>query len=666
MFRLLVCNSFVNRLLLNFPVFLSLHLLANQFYDSLRTALDKQAPPSLQKVMTHNSSPWFESIRDELFIDKRERRQAERKWRNTKLTIFKDLYRQAKHKVSKLVHIAKCKFYTEGIALASSSTEQHQIVNTLSNRHSPKTLPPIYPSADLPSISIKHFTNKVEKLRANIASEHVTSTLVTETTAATFDSILPSHTDLFRSSLASGIFTQCFKSALVTPILKKKCLDHNDLSNYRPVSNPCFIAKILEKLVLSQDSAYLNSHNLYNTCQSAYRPGHSMETALLKVVSDLFLSLSKGNISVLALLDFSSTYDTIDHPIIVHRLHTDFGFTDAVLQWFSSYLTDRTHYVSLSNHCSAFAPVQSGVPQGSVLGPILFTMYIKPLSAIIDSHSIIHHSFADDIQLQMSAPPDGISELLHFMQSCISDEKAWASANMLKLNDNKTELMHVTSNRTKHFHNLRTSITTGNAQIPFKQSIKKLGFTLDCHLTMNAHVSNIARKCYFELRRLASISRFVTSTATATLVSAIALSRIDYCSSLLYGSSHDVTSNLQRIQNYAARVILRLPKSSSTTIYLRSHHWLPVKVRSTYKIACLCYHCHSCTAPSYVADMLRRKPMHTRNTRSSSYTMPLLTRPAHSKAIHGDRSFSLASSFIWNSILNDVRCAPSLSSFKTH
>ena len=132
-----------------------------------------------------------------------------------------------------------------------------------------------------------------------------------------------------------------------------------------------FIAKILEKLVLSQVSSYLNYHNLYNTCQSAYRPGHSTETALLKVVNDLFLSLNKGNISVLALLDFSSAFDTIDHTILVHRLHTDFGFTDTVLQWFSSYLTDRTHYVSLCNHCSDFAPVHSGVPQGSVLGPIL-------------------------------------------------------------------------------------------------------------------------------------------------------------------------------------------------------------------------------------------------------------------------------------------------------
>ena len=100
-------------------------------------------------------------------------------------------------------------------------------------------------------------------------------------------------------------------------------------------------------------------------------------------------------------------------------------------------------------------------------------MYIKPLSTIIDSHSIIHHSFADDLQLQMSAPPDRISELLHSMQSCISDVKACATANMLKLNDSKTGLMLVTSKRSKHLHNLPTSITIGNAQIPFKQSVKK-------------------------------------------------------------------------------------------------------------------------------------------------------------------------------------------------
>ena len=269
------------------------------------------------------------------------------------------------------------------------------------------------------------------------------------------------------------------------------------------------------------------------------------------------------------MLDFSSAFDTIDHTIHVHRLHTDFGFTDTVLQWFSSYLTDRTHYVSLSNHCTAFAPVHSGVPQGSFLGPMLFTMHIKPLSVIFGSHSIIHYSFADDLQLQTSAPPDRISELLHSMQSCVSDVKALATANMLKLNDGTTKLMFVTSKLSSHLHDLPTSTTICNDQIPFKQSVKKLGFTLDCHLTMNAHGSNIARICYFELRRLASIRRLQTRTATATLVSAFVLSRIDYCNSLLFGSTHDVLSHLQRKQNYAARVILRLPMSSSITIHIK-------------------------------------------------------------------------------------------------
>ena len=164
--------------------------------------------------------------------------------------------------------------------------------------------------------------------------------------------------------------------------------------------------------------------------------------------------------------------------------------------------------------------------------------------------------------------------------------------------------------------------------VPFKQSEKNFGFTLDCHLTMNAHVSNIAWTCYLELHRLASIRRFLTNTATAELVSASILSRIDYCNSLLFGSTHDVTSHLQQIQNYAARVILHLPKSSNTTTHLKSLHWLPVKVRSTYKIACLCFHFHSSTAPSYVTGM-QQKSYHTPKTLTPAHTPCLFSIDLH-------------------------------------
>ena len=168
-------------------------------------------------------------------------------------------------------------------------------------------------------------------------------------------------------------------SAFVTPTIKELCVVHNDLNNYRPVSNPCFRAEILEEFVLSQVSSYHNINNLYNTFQSACRPGHSTEAGLRKVSGELFLSLNKDTMSMLSLIYFSLALDIIDHSILVHRLHTDFGFPDTGLQCSSSYLTDRTQYDSLSINCSAFVPVHTGVPQGSALGPILFTMYTKPL-----------------------------------------------------------------------------------------------------------------------------------------------------------------------------------------------------------------------------------------------------------------------------------------------
>ena len=256
----------------------------NQYCDFLLTVLDKHVPPSLLRVINPDSSPWFESITYELFKEKRERRQEERKWRNTKQAIFNDLYRHSKQMVSKHIHTAKCQFRTEGIVLASSGKELRQIVNILSNRHPPKILPTIYPSADLPRHFMRHFNDKVKKL--SIATEPVTSdeTLVTGTTTATLssfekvsqstvkectlisapksceldpipskllveclDSILPTLTDICNPSLPSGIFLQCFKSAIVVPMIKKRCLDPNYLNNYRPVSNLCPIAKILEK-----------------------------------------------------------------------------------------------------------------------------------------------------------------------------------------------------------------------------------------------------------------------------------------------------------------------------------------------------------------------------------------------------------------------------------
>ena len=230
--------------------------------------------------------------------------------------------------------------------------------------------------------------------------------------------ILPSLTDLFNSTLASS---HNASSQLLSHLFSKKCLDRNYLNNYQPIYDLCFIANILEKLVLSQAFSYLYLHNLYNSSVSILSRLQHL-TALLKVVNGLILPLNKGNMYV---LDFSSAFDTIDHCNLLHRLNTDFGFTHAVFQWSSSYLIDRPQNVSLSNHCSVFAPVHPCVPQGTVLGPILFPCILSFWLALM-----IHAIHLLTAYNYRSAPPDKILELLRSMQSCISDVKVLATANM--------------------------------------------------------------------------------------------------------------------------------------------------------------------------------------------------------------------------------------------
>ena len=249
-------------------------------------------------------------------------------------------------------------------------------------------------------------------------------------------------------------------------------------------------------------------------------------------------------------------------------------------------------------------------------------MCIRPFSTIIDAflsamkvdkviHLLMTHNYICLL-------------LLHSMQPCISDIKSWATSNVLKSNESKAGLMlyyiymiyiyiyiYVIYIYICYIYYKALSISIAyllRLVLPkffFKASVITFGFTLECHLTINDHFSIITQTCYFKLHYIASICRFLTNTATSTLVFASVLSTVDYCNSLLFGSSHDLTSHLQQIQNYATKVILRLPKSFNITTHFNSLHWLPVKVRKTYKIACFCYFCHNSTIPLYTTDIER-------------------------------------------------------------
>ena len=263
-------------------------------------------------------------------------------------------------------------------------------------------------------------------------------------------SLLPSIVDIINTSLKSGSFPFEFKSAYVLPLLKKLGLDKEEHKNYRPVSNLSFLSKLLEKVVAIQLKDHLSSTGLEETFQSAYRKGHSTETALLRVQNDILSAIDKGKASCLVLLDLSAAFDTIDHSILLTFMHDHLGVEGNALQWFSSYLMDRQQTVLIDDSCSTSAKLEYGVPQGSVLGPLLFCVYLIPLGWVIKKHKMDLHIYADDTQVYCYFDPKSeqtINSALQSLKACIQDIRNWMSQARLKLNDEKTEFLVISSPR---------------------------------------------------------------------------------------------------------------------------------------------------------------------------------------------------------------------------
>ena len=214
----------------------------------------------------------------------------------------------------------------------------------------------------------------------------------------------------------------------------------------------------------------------------------------------------------------------------------------------------------------------------------------------MNSHSVLHHSFADDTQLQKSARAKQVDELVQSMLQCVHDVKSWTTHNKLKLND-ETETLIISVPRISNFIPLPDSLTVKNSTIRFSQSARYLGVTLDVHLTMTAHVVKLIRIANFELSRINSTQHYLSVQATKTLFSAFVLSRLDYCNSLLSGCPQYLLNKLQKVRNNAARLILKASKTDYITPLLRTLHWLPIDVRIKYKLCSLCFGGITSTGP---------------------------------------------------------------------
>ena len=222
-------------------------------------------------------------------------------------------------------------------------------------------------------------------------------------------------------------------------MLKKPSLDKENLSNYMPISNLNFISKLLERVVAKRLHEHLSTNSLYLPLQSAYRKFHSTETALLAVQNDIISAMDQGKVTALILLDLSAAFDTVDHTILLHRLEHWFGITGVALDWLKSYLLDRSQFVSTNGCLSEVAKLTCGVPQGSVLGPLLFTLYTVPLGSLLDKQNLHYHLYADDTQLYLNFDQASSSQSFDLLSSALSSVQEWMTNNRLLLNPSKTE-----------------------------------------------------------------------------------------------------------------------------------------------------------------------------------------------------------------------------------
>ena len=373
------------------------------------------------------------------------------------------------------------------------------------------------------------------------------------------------------------------------------------------------------------------------------------------------MAMNRRQVSALVLLDLSAAFDTLDHQILLDRLKLRFGISEVAHSLLSSYLSNRFQSIPVTQERSPLLPLLGGVPQGSVLGPLLFTMYTTPLSYLLSHSSMQFHFYADDTQLYVSFSSSGSSIALETMSSTLDKVYNWFCINRLSVNPSKTEylLIGTPQQRTKI---VNSSISFRNLALVPSQSARNLGVTFDSSLDFKDHISSVCRSSSYHIRQLRQIRTSLDENSVIILANSLVQSKLDYCNSLYSGLPEITIIRLQKVQNSLARVVCRGSKSRiDTNSRLKYLHWLPVTQRIKYKIALLSFKAMQTHKPSYLSDLLvPYQP--SRSLRSS--TAGLLVVP-DVRSFIGRRAFSYAAPTLWNSLPVALRECTSLYSFRS-
>ena len=432
----------------------------------------------------------------------------------------------------------------------------------------------------------------------------------------------------------------------------------NDPGNYRPISVIPTLAKIIEKSVKAQLISYFVNNSVLSTCQTAYIKNHSTQTALHNLLDTCYRNINKGEINILTMLDLSKGFDVINRDILLYKL-SKYGVSESSLNWFASYLSERYQYVCVNQNNSEMVPVKSGVPQGTVLGPILFLIYMNDFDTICDREFTT--IYADDISTGCHSKTSFELELQ--MNKHLSNIGSWFQDNRLIISPNKSNFMLIGS-RHAIDNTPDIKISLNGINIKRSHSSKLLGIYVDETLNFKENTHHLVSKISNKIGILHRLRQVLPQKALNQIYLTSIQPLFDYCITVWGPSSKTNVNTIQRLQNRCARAVTGdFSFETSVSYLIKSLGWMTIQERLHYFTSCLMYRCLNGISPRYLTDHFQYVyEYHKYNTRAATTCSDLQVPKSnafifkHSLHYHGSKT--------WNQLPLYIRQSNNLMSFK--
>ncbi|CAH2084018.1 unnamed protein product [Euphydryas editha] len=625
------------------------------FNREIIALFDRHAP--LRKVkLKHGCVPWFNG---DLKKAMGKRDHAFRRFKKERSAVNWSVYKAARNRCNQLCRNLKRRYFHENIC---ATTDLSKFLRTMGIG---KQLTPI-----------QHTTLDINYLNSHFSSSSVIDPLIKSNTLTNIYSLPKPDIPLFTFSLvdvtdiqkhlraitskASGCsYPEEWRKAFILPLPKI----HNPSlpTHYRPISILPFLSKIIESVVHRQLSSFLTIHDLFDPLQSGFRAGHSTSTALLKVTEDIREGMENKCVTVLVLIDFSNAFNAVDHDLLLALL-TRYSISAPAIKWFSSYLRGRKQAIRTDEGTSDWCEVSAGVPQGGILSPLLFSLFINSITSYLKCQ---YHLYADDLQLYRQTNIGELHSTIRLINQDLMLIHSWSLNHGIAVNAAKCQAIIVGSPRQLALirTNSLPNLIFDRYPIPFTTKVKDLGIIIDKSLSWSDQVNEISRKFYSTLHPLLHLKHFLPTKAKLHLVNTLLLPIIDYGDVCCSDFNQASLNKLDRLLNTCIRFVFGLRKYDHISQYRSELKWLPIRERRNSRILCLLFTLlfHPTTPPYLKCKFSFLSDSHERSLRSLNNLS--LSTPIHRSGFMSD-SFAVSAVRLWNTLPESIRRAPSRESFK--